>query len=51
MFPFAAHRNLQQIALAHIAAYAAHIIQFRDRFLGKRLDLASLVRRSSRSNS
>lgn len=39
--PLPAGRKLQQIAVADIGAFAAHVIGNRDRFLGQRIDLAS----------
>lgn len=39
--PMPDDRPLQQIALADIGAFAAHVIEHRDAFLGKRIEIAS----------
>lgn len=38
--PLPSDRKLQQIALADIGAFGAHVIEQRDAFLGKRIDIA-----------
>lgn len=39
--PLPVDRTLQQVALADIASFAAHVIEHRDAFVGKRIDIAS----------